>query len=91
MANVGNPSLFSGATAVQSLPKSQTFTVDLAVFCPLAKMASKTVEGTIWYSTVKRKGRKPFVNGVFATQHSYCVCSSRKLGLSVVQQKHTTE
>ena len=43
-AKVGNLSLFSGATAVQSLLKSHTFTVNLAVFAPppfLGKMAVK--------------------------------------------------
>ena len=34
VAKVGNPSHFSGATAVQNQPKSQTFTVNLAVFPP---------------------------------------------------------
>ena len=41
VAKVGNRSLFSGATAVQSRPKSHTFTVNLALFAPTAKMAVK--------------------------------------------------
>ena len=47
MVKVGNLSLFSGATAVQSWPKSHAFTVNLAVFAPQTRWRSKTVEGSI--------------------------------------------
>ena len=47
VAKDGNLSLFSGASAVQSRPKSHTFTVNLAVFAPQARWRSKTVEGSI--------------------------------------------
>ena len=41
VAKVGNLSVFSGATAVQSRPKSYTFTVNFAVISPPEKMAVK--------------------------------------------------
>ena len=45
VAKVGNPSLFSGATAVQNRPKSYAFTVNLAVSAlHAAKMTPKTLE-----------------------------------------------
>ena len=47
MAEVGNLSLFGGGSAVQSRPKSHTFTVNLAVFAPQPRWQSKTVEGSI--------------------------------------------
>ena len=43
----GNPSLFSGATAVKSRPKFHTSFINLVVFSP-TKMAPKTVEGSIY-------------------------------------------
>ena len=43
VAKVGNLSLFSGATAVQSRSKSRTFTINLAVFVP----QPRPVEGSI--------------------------------------------
>ena len=49
VAKVGNLSLLSGATAVQSRPKSHTFNINLAVhvFAPQPRWRSKTVEGSI--------------------------------------------
>ena len=41
VARVGNLSLFSGASAVQSRPKSHSFTENYAVFAPPDKMAVK--------------------------------------------------
>ena len=41
MANVGNPPLFSGVIAVPSGPKSNTFTVILAVFAPQPRLHHK--------------------------------------------------
>ena len=51
VAKDGNLSLFSGATAVQSRPKSHTFTVNLAVFAPPVKMAVKN-RGRVYWGTL---------------------------------------
>ena len=47
VAKFGNLSLFSSGSAVQSRPKSHTFTVNLAVFAPQPRWRSKTVEGSV--------------------------------------------
>ena len=58
-ANVENLSLFSSATAVQSQPKSHTFTVNLAVFAPHPRWRQKPWRGlfspSIPESTSKNK------------------------------------
>ena len=47
VTKVGNLSLSGCGSAVQSRPKSHTFTVNLAVFTPQPRWQSKTVEGSI--------------------------------------------
>ena len=47
----GNPFLFSGATAVQSRPKSHTFTVNLAMFAPQPRWRQKSWKGVLFAIT----------------------------------------
>ena len=53
MAKVGNLSLFSGATVVQSRPKSYTVTVNLAVFAPSQDGGQKPWKGILALITCK--------------------------------------
>ena len=56
VANVGNPPLCTGVTAVPSGPKSHTFTVILAVFAPQPRWRHKPWKGLfLSYSDVNAK------------------------------------
>ena len=52
VAKIENMSLFSGATAVQSRPKSHTFTVNLAVFAPRQDCGQNPCKGLFIYTFI---------------------------------------
>ena len=71
----GNPSLFSGNTAVPSRPKFHTFTVNLAVFAPQLRWRQKPWKSLLAYEAKYIKT----VSILFQGNKKYCLILSRRV------------